>query len=70
MHNLFLGAVVRMLDNLRAMAIFASVVNHGYFGGAAKEWHHNQWGQSANQSIEKRSGGGFVAPLYTKIQPN
>lgn len=26
-----------MLDNLRAMVIFASVVNHGSFGGAAKE---------------------------------
>lgn len=26
-----------MLDNLRAMAVFASVVHHGSFGGAAKE---------------------------------
>lgn len=36
-HNQALGVIVAMLDNLRTIAIFASVVNHGSFRGAAKE---------------------------------
>ncbi|UZA04812.1 LysR family transcriptional regulator (plasmid) [Moraxella bovis] len=46
-----------MLDNLRAMAIFASVVNHGSFGGAAKEFGITTSGVSQQiRALEKDLG--------------